>query len=122
MREFPQVMPGKPVGRTRLPRRFVVAAALAWLATGYAAIAADPALVPAASCLGERVDVYPAPLLREEGPPIRIFLKPGPPQVHLRLPRKALRVDLLPSIYADTRDCEQKTSRAGAPLTPARES
>lgn len=102
--------PSAGLRRTGFP---VLAAAMAWFAMGEAATAAEPDRTPAPavvppSCLDERVDVYLSPLLREEGPPIRIFLKPGPPPVHLRLPRRRLRLDLMPNEYADTKDCSHK--------------
>ncbi len=99
------------VGRLRRTGRSVLAAAVAWLAVGHAALAAEREQAPAStapSCLDELVDVYLSPLKREEGPPIRVFLKPGPPPVHLRLPRRWLRMDLMPSVYANTKDCGQK--------------
>ena len=95
--------------------RPVLAAAVAWLAASHttAATAAErdqaPIPTPASpSCLDELVDVYLSPLKREEGPPIRVFLKPGPPPVHLRLPRRRLRMDLMPSVRANTEDCSAK--------------
>ena len=113
MPERLRTSPAWPSAGLRRTGFSVLAAAVAWLATGEAATAAEPDRTPAPavvppSCLDERVDVYLSPLLREEGPPIRTFLKPGPPPVHLRLPRRRLRVDLMPSIYANTEDCGQK--------------
>lgn len=63
------------------------------------------AVLPA--CLDELVNVYLSPLKREEGPPIRTFLKLGPPPVHLRLPRRWLRMDV-PEGQVDTENCSQK--------------
>lgn len=101
-------------GARRLHRtgRRVLAATVAWLATGQVAAAAErdqaPVSTPAASsCLDELVDVYLSPLKREEGPPIRVFLKPGPPPVHLRLPRRRLRMEV-PDGQVDTENCDQK--------------
>ena len=99
-------------GRLRRVSRFVLSAAMAWLTAGHAVTAAEQGRAPAPasavpSCLNELVDVYLSPLKREEGPPIRTFLKPGPP-VHLRLPRRRLRMEGPEGERPDTEDCAQK--------------
>jgi len=58
-------------------------------------------------CPNEIVDVYLSPLKRGPGSE-PTYLKPGPPPVHLRLPRQRLRVDL-PDVWAVMTNCDQKT-------------
>ncbi len=79
----PAPRPGTAPRCAKLPR--AVAAALVLTVACRPARAAEP-------CPDKFVDVYLSPLVREEGPPIRIFLKPGPPPVHLRLPRDGLSI------------------------------
>ncbi len=89
-----------------------VAALLVTSEVNSLAVAADPeyrSTYAPPACPNEIVDVYLSSLKRTEGPPIQVFLKPGSPTAHLRLPRQGLRVDLEPSIWAPLADCGQKT-------------
>ena len=85
-------------------------ATLAWavMVTLALPLACHPAQA-AEPCPDKFVDVYLSPLKREEGPPIRIFLKPGPPPVHLRLPREGLVVGVLPNESVDAKNCAQSS-------------
>ncbi len=89
---MPDPVRSRSKASARRPGTAPLRAKLRWMAAALALAAASLPARAAKPCPDEFVDVYLSPLVREEGPPIRIFLKPGPPPVHLRLPREGLHV------------------------------